>query len=289
MTASTLSAFVEEHLARPVPQAVAAMAEHVRGLHPAAVAVLAYGSTLRGADPHETLIDLYILVDRNDAIGQGWASRFFGRLFPPNVYYAETAHEGATLRCKYAVVTLAAFGRRMGTSTGNPYFWARFSQPSSLLHASSENTRRQVIEAVATAIGTMYAAGLASTPVDDPLMAWQQGFAETYRTELRPEDSSRAAAIVAADADYYHQATRLLGSLTPRPINWPARRVAGKLLSLARLAKAAFTFSGGASYAAWKIERHTGEKIALTPWQKRHPLLAGIMLLPKLWRRGALR
>lgn len=289
MTASTLSAFVEEQLARPVPPAVAAMAEHVRSLHPEAVAVLAYGSTLRGADPLETLIDLYILVDRNDTIGRGWASRFFGRLFPPNVYYAETAHEGATLRCKYAVVTLAAFARRMESSTGNPYFWARFSQPSSLLHANSDATSREVVDAVATAIATMYAAGLASTPVDDPLIAWQQGFAETYRTELRPENSSRAEALVATDAEYYREAARLLGPITPRPINWPACRVAGKLLSVARLAKAAFTFSGGATYATWKIERHTGEKIALTPWQKRHPLLAGIMLLPRLWKRGALR
>jgi hypothetical protein len=135
----------------------------------------------------------------------------------------------------------------------------------------------------------MYAAGRASTKASDPLAIWQRGFEETYRTELRPEGSSRAAALVAADADYYGEAARLADSVNAPSINWPVRRIAGKLLSLARLAKAAFTFSGGASYAAWKIERHTGEAIALSPWQKRHPLLAGILLLPKLLRRGVLR
>jgi hypothetical protein len=135
----------------------------------------------------------------------------------------------------------------------------------------------------------MYAAGRASTPSANPLIIWQRGFEETYRTELRPEGSSRAAALVAADADYYREAADLVGSVNAPAINWPARRVSGKLLSLARLAKAAFTFSGGASYAAWKIERHTGEAIALSPWQKRHPMLAGILLLPKLLRRGVLR
>jgi hypothetical protein len=289
MIAPTLSAFVEKQLARPVPPAVRAMAEHVLSLHPHAVAILAYGSTLRGVDPRDTLIDLYVLVDRDEALGGNWASRFFGRLFPPNVYYAETLFEDASLRCKYAVVTLAAFAARMQSATANPYFWARFSQPAALVFARMDAIKRSVADAVAAAIATMYAAGRASTESANPLMVWQHGFEETYRTELRPEGSSRAAALIAADADYYREAASLLDPVTAPSINWPARRIAGKLLSLARLAKAAFTFSGGASYAAWKIERHTGEAIVLSPWQKRHPLLAGIMLLPKLLRRGALR
>jgi hypothetical protein len=49
------------------------------------------------------------------------------------------------------------------------------------------------------------------------------------------------------------------------------------------------TFAGGADYIAWKINRHAGAKIALTPWQRRHPLLAGISLLPRLLRSGAIR
>ena len=53
--------------------------------------------------------------------------------------------------------------------------------------------------------------------------------------------------------------------------------------------KAAFTFEGGADYAAFKIERHTGRKIEVTPWQRRHPLLAGLLMLPKLLRSRALR
>jgi hypothetical protein len=187
-------------------------------------------------------------------------------------------------------MTLIAFRARMGADTSNPYFWARFSQPSAVVHAAGDQARRDVAEAVAIAIATMYSTGRATAPqAADPLAAWQQGFAETYRTELRPETASRAAELVAADAEYYREAARLLGSPSSQAVNWPARRVTGKLLSLARLAKAAFTFSGGAAYAAWKIERHTGERIALSPWQQRHPLLAGLVLLPKLWRRGALK
>jgi hypothetical protein len=63
----------------------------------------------------------------------------------------------------------------------------------------------------------------------------------------------------------------------------------GKLYSVARLSKASLTFSGGADYIAWKINRHAGTNIQLKPWQQRHPLLAAITLLPRLLRSGAVR
>ena len=56
-----------------------------------------------------------------------------------------------------------------------------------------------------------------------------------------------------------------------------------------RLAKASATYAGGAEYIAWKINRHAGTTIELKPWQKRHPLLAAISLLPRLLRSGAIR
>lgn len=70
-------------------------------------------------------------------------------------------------------------------------------------------------------------------------------------------------------------------------LQWGLRRVQGKFLSVARLIKASFTFDGGIDYLAWKISRHSGVKIELTPWQRRHPLLAGIVLFWRLRRRGA--
>ncbi|HEX7656309.1 MAG TPA: hypothetical protein VF404_04865, partial [Sphingomonas sp.] len=66
---------------------------------------------------------------------------------------------------------------------------------------------------------------------------------------------------------------------------WAARRRAGKPLNLARLAKAAFTFDGAARYALWKIERHTGLALPLTPWRERHPILAAPGVLWRIWRR----
>lgn len=285
-----LAALVAQNLDRPAPADVQAIADHVRGRHAGTAAVLAYGSCLRGVSTQDSLIDLYVLVERDEGISASSFSRIAARLLPPNVYYAEMTHSGRTLRCKYAVMTLGAFAGRMQPGTTNPYFWARFSQPAILVHASDETSRKRVVAAVADAVATMYGVALATAPEGAaPADIWRRGFEETYRTELRPEADQRAGEIAVANATFYEAAARLIGRPQVRPVSWPQRRLAGKLLSLARLIKAGFTFEGGASYAAWKIERHSGEKITLTPWQQRHPVLAGLMLLPRLLRRGALK
>ena len=69
---------------------------------------------------------------------------------------------------------------------------------------------------------------------------------------------------------------------------WGLRRGMGKPLNVARLMKAAFTFQGASRYAAWKIQRHTGVAIEITPWRERHPILAAPGVLLKVWnsRRG---
>ena len=61
------------------------------------------------------------------------------------------------------------------------------------------------------------------------------------------------------------------------------------MLSVARLAKATATYSGGIDYLAWKINRHAGTDIEIKPWQRRWPLLAAVTLLPRLLKGGAIR
>jgi hypothetical protein len=70
---------------------------------------------------------------------------------------------------------------------------------------------------------------------------------------------------------------------------WARRRATGKLLTLVRLAKASATYASGIDYLVWKINRHAGTAIQLSPWQRRHPLLGALTLLPRLLARGAVR
>ncbi len=278
-----------------------AMAQHggARGVR----AVLAYGSTLRDASFAETLADLYVLTDSLRDVSGNVLARLGCRLVPPNVHYLATEHDGARLRAKYAVLPLAQFAERMEPDIGNPYFWARFAQPSRLVFAADEAARQVVedalVDAVFTALAT--AAILAPEAKPDWRALWEELLRATYATELRVEGPDRARQVVAADEEWYREAVRAMfgqveeiafpawleeirGKLNWRRVIWQ-----GKALSVLRLAKAAFTFSGGADYIAFKIERHTGEKVMLTDWQRRHPLLAGALMLPRLLRKGLVK
>jgi hypothetical protein len=286
----SLNQLVEATIRQPVDPAFLAMAAHIQKTHGGKVrAVLAYGSALRGTAPGDTLLDLYLLTDSFEDVSTNPISRLACRLVPPNVYYAETTFQGETLRAKYAALPLTQFADWMTENTGNPYFWARFCQPVRLLHATNATSESAVVEALATALRTMHANALALAPHASPADVFAAGFAATYSTELRPESSARSRSIVENNAAYYEDAARLMAGTAPRSANWAWRRLSGKLLSVVRLTKAAFTFSGGVDYAAWKIARHSGQTIEITDWNRRHPLLTGLLLLPRLLRKGALR
>ena len=121
---------------------------------------------------------------------------------------------------------------------------------------------------------------------------WRRAFALTYSAELRAERKGRAGSVIDADiARYRRFSPAVMAAIDPRASSggWGRRRIEGKALSVLRLAKASATYAGGAEYIAWKINRHAGTDIELKPWQKKHPLLAAISLLPRLLRSGAIR
>ena len=310
MTSESLEAIVARRSAEPLAPDIQALAEAIRARHePGILAVLAYGSSLRGVAAGDTLIDLYVLTDSAAVVSPNRLARLGCRLVPPNVHYGEARIGSVTLRSKYAILPLELFLRKMGPEVTNPYFWARFAQPCRIAWVRDDGVRGRLVAGLAQAVRTMVAASLpGARPGGDALELWRRGLSETYRTELRPESDDRARAIVAADAAYYEAVTQavlgqeglraLAGSPLSRgraveggqsDVSWRRRRIAGKALSVLRLIKAAFTFEGGADYVAWKIARHSGQSIHLRPWQRRHPVLGALWLLPGLLRRGALR
>ena len=155
--------------------------------------------------------------------------------------------------------------------------------------ASDEAARGRAIAAAARAAPALLGAA-GKRDGEDMLDWWRRAFALTYSAELRAERKGRSQSVVDADSERYRRfgaaAAPLIGSNGGQ---WPRRRIEGKMLSVLRLAKASATYAGGADYIAWKINRHAGTNFELKPWQKRHPLLAAISLLPRLLKSGAIR
>lgn len=283
-----LKTLVAEELAVPVDPRVAAMAKAIAKKHgKAAQAVLFYGSCLREKQLDGLMLDFYLIVsDYRSAYDKAWLA-VANRLIPPNVFHFE--HDG--LAAKYAVLSEADFDRLNGPQTSSVSVWARFAQPSRLVWAANKAARERVIAAVSRAAPTLLAAA-GERPGESGLERWKRAFALTYSSELRAERKGRASSVVDLDPKRYERfstpAAAAAQALCPKG-GWAWRRIEGKSLSVIRLAKASLTFAGGADYIIWKINRHAGTDIKLTPWQQRHPLLAGISLLPKLLRSGAVR
>ena len=291
---------VDQQVAPPVAAIVAA----ARQRHGEAVAaVLFYGSCLQQDSVEGKIVDLYLLVDDYRSAHRGGLAALLNWALPPNVYYLETPFEGTVVRAKYAVISLAGFARGAGGGWFHPYLWARFAQPCRLAHCRNETVREPVVAALEGAVRKTVAEGLALRP--DTAAAhdlWTAVFRQSYGAELRAEPPERIARLLAANEDYFARAgAAALSALqasgtatgTERSqsvsTKWLLRRLQGKLLSALRLIKAAFTFQNGAQYLQWKIERHSGVAVALTPWQRRHPVLASTVLFWQLYRRGAFK
>ena len=285
---SSLTDLVAEELAQPVDPLVREMARALAAKYPdSARSILFYGSCLRESQLDGLMLDFYLIVsDYEAAYGKSWLARA-NRLIPPNVFPFE--HGG--LMAKYAVLSEADFHRLNGPETRNVSVWARFAQPSRLVWSADADAEAKAINAVSRAAPTLLAAA-GSIDGEAPLDWWRRAFALTYSVELRAERKSRSNSVVDADQARYERFS--IPAMAAIPIDaksgsWTRRRAEGKLLSVARLAKAAFTYSGGIDYLAWKINRHAGTQIEIKPWQRKWPLLAALVLVPKLLAKGAVR
>ncbi|MDK2761436.1 MAG: hypothetical protein KYX64_08770 [Sphingopyxis sp.] len=279
---------VRDELSAPVDPRAAAMARAIAAQYPgSARAVLFYGSCLRESELDGLMLDFYLIVsDYGDAYPRRWMA-VANRMIPPNVYPFQ--HDG--LIAKYAVLSEADFDRLNGVETRNVSVWARFAQPSRLVWAVDDTARDRAIAAVSRAAPTLLAAA-GAIPGEAPLDWWRRAFTLTYSVELRAERTSRAQSVVDADPERYERFSPASIAAVPaaaRGGGWARRRWEGKLLSVARLAKASLTYAGGIDYLAWKINRHAGTRIEIKPWQRRWPLVAALTLVPRLMKSGAIR
>jgi hypothetical protein len=288
-----LQARIADGLASPVASPVRNFAERL-ARKTGALAILFYGSNLRTGSL-EGVLDYYLLLPGKPERGI-W----------PQVSYHEWAENGLALRAKVAAMTLAKFSEAASGALIDTTIWARFVQPSALVWRRDETAGQAVIQALADASAT--AARLAVVLGPERATAdeyWAALFQATYRAELRVEGTDRAQSILALNAGHFGGLLPLAleaagiafdreGELIVPAIDkperarvkrwWRKRRRLGKPLNLLRLLRAAHTFEGAARYAAWKVERHTGMRVELTPWRERHPILAAPGVLWSLWR-----
>lgn len=288
-----LEARLAEELARPLPDAVRAFAASLAD--PARdVAVLYYGSTLRTGDL-SGLLDFYVLTKRPHRRGFHGAVE---RVLWPEVSY----HEFEGLSAKAATLPLPVFRKAAEGRTLDTTIWTRFVQPAAIAWSAGDDP--EIVAAVAEAVKTASRYAAALGPQQGPAEAyWTALFRKTYAAEFRVESPDRADTVLGTNAGRFAdllgpawraagvEFSEMAGTYWPKKRDlpgWAVRSALGKPLNLARLAKAAFTFEGAAKYAAYKIEKHTGVALEVTPFRERHPILAapGVLWALRKARRG---
>ncbi|WP_439651411.1 hypothetical protein [Pacificimonas pallii] len=301
-----LTDIYRQELARPVDPRITAFAADIAAHYDGALGVLFYGSCLRESRLDGLMLDFYLIVESYDrAYDKAWLARA-NRLIPPNVFHAQ--HD--RLAAKYAVLSLDDFRRQCAGKSRSVSVWARFAQPSRLVWQCGDAAAETIAAAAAAAPAALI--GAARPLLPDLLQVndlWSGAFALTYAAELRAERRTRSNIIFDAAPGWYEALTipALAAADIPARIDgksihltapadrkagerrWSRYRRDGKFISLARLAKATATFDGGIDYLAWKINRHAETDIKITDWQRRHPILAGIGLLPRLLASGAIK
>ena len=274
--------------------------------------ILFYGSCARGEDMEDGIADVFVIVDNYRNIYGKRYLAFLNACLPPNVFYREIPAEGAPVRLKLAVISMADFsdGIRRGFHS---YLWGRFAQPTPILYARTKAVQREFYRLMAQSVLTLLRTTLPALQgkTGDVEMIWTNALSLSYSTEFRAEPDSKAMQLVRHNHAAY---TALLDASLPAletvlrregdgsyrsPGNaesarktrrqWRRRRRTGHFLWILRLLKAALTFSNGVDYAAWKIGRHAGVEIEVTPRLRRYPLLFGWGVFLKLVRRGILR
>jgi hypothetical protein len=183
-----------------------------------------------------------------------------------------------------------------------------------MLYARDDAIRKRLYNAVARSVITFLTqAGQAlesNTYTVETI--WTRCLMLSYAAEVRPEDETRARHLATVNLTDFTQLTKaaypaLTEIFTYQPDSdtylcqnthaasqrairrWRLRRWQGRVLSVLRLSKATLTFRDCLDYAAWKIERHTGIRLEITPWLRRHPIIWGLKVMWQLLRRGAIR
>jgi hypothetical protein len=305
----SLQQLVAKELAGPVMREIRDFAAAIAASYPSAArGVLFYGSCLRTKELSGQMLDFYLIVsDYETAYDKNWLVRA-NRILPPNVF----PFQHGDLMAKVAILSEADFHALNRPEASAVSVWARFAQPSRLVWTADDVAKRKITMSVAGAAPTLLNVALSQTDREvDIVDLWQLGFSLTYSAELRAERGGRAASVVDHDRKRYETfgAAALHHTMVPNEVRgdkvylktdpehrarrerrrWPGLRRRGKMLTVARLAKAAFTYTGGIDYLAWKVNRHAGTDIKVRDWQRRWPLVAAVFLVPKLLVKGAVK
>jgi uncharacterized membrane protein YcgQ (UPF0703/DUF1980 family) len=303
---NNLADYLSHHLTASSDPVLKAFVDDINAqLDDSVISIIFYGSCLRSQKYDDAMLDFYVIVDEYKNCYSSRLEAIVNSILPPNVYFLPTHVGEKKYISKYAVISYQQLVSNVSEKSFHPYFWARFCQPISTLYLKNDQARKDIVNIQVLAVETFLLAtrdnSYQSASYDNQSI-WVRGFELTYAAELRAESKGRAKQIFENNKEFYSGITQTLQSDSSKSLfiesskshrlfllSWRMRNILGRCLSIMRLFKASFTFKNGVDYIAWKIERHTGEKINVSPRLRKFPWIFAWPILFKLLSKRTIK
>ncbi|MBI2890078.1 MAG: hypothetical protein HYY13_04760 [Nitrospirae bacterium] len=274
-------------------------------------ALILYGSYLSPALRKPTSFPDFILIGRDKrSVNLTFGQRCLYSFLPPHAL-SETISKraGGPSRCKYYILTRDDFERATSTSPPDLAIAGRLGKRVAILRADAAY-RSNLVQAWARSMALNGILALSDLPEIFDLDVFILGaLRASYRAEFRMVEKGKIEGLLAAERDFYARAYGTILRHLER-CGWVAGvgssyRVAADptdLHSLAdpliarsrrngkwRLVKYILLFKNWTEYLVDKIERSQGERIHLTPLERRLPLIFAWRHFFRLLREDRLR
>lgn len=258
------------------------------------------------------------LVDAGHHRRPAWLLSAFARVLAPNITAFDPGNGAPLAKC--AIVSSAHFERALAPGSPDHFLKGRMVQQLAVLWSRTAADRTWVDAQLSAARDDVLDWAGPSFDRPFTPAEYAQGFLRvSYGGEVRPESAGRVDAVFEAQRPYLAEAyadvlarAEAAGhvervesagggeagdaeggdssepryAIVPAPTDRDRRRQRryfrrSKVRATLRWAKHIVTFNDWLTYIQRKVERRTGSKIEITPWERRLPLL---LLWPKVFR-----
>jgi hypothetical protein len=268
-----------------------------------------FGSRVVGSSPGRgSAADLFVIVRDYRAFYERFAKaapgpgprllELLNRWLPPNIVSFRPDRDA--VGAKLFVIDRRAFLRETGPSARDHFCRGRLCQKVEIVWAASDEAHHELEGRIGAARwSTLEWALLECPPAFDVQTYCERMLARSYRAEIRPESPSRVQEVFDAQRDFWVETYAPILRMSPelaehgeewrivgvfsrlRRLRWSWYFSVSRTRATLRWAKYVLTFEGWLDYIVHKVERRTGQRVEITPFERRWPLLT---LWPKAWR-----
>ncbi len=273
--------------------------------------VYMYGSMLNPRlSTSSSFPDFYVVVDDYKRFYKSSVHSMLNAFLPPNSYFLKLDRDGTPLPSKYCVLDTRSLDRTTRYPGIKDFYVAgRLAKCIRILYVDGPAFLSSFLDTVYNAMqfNVMFTLSEIKNPftLDDFIMHL---LALSYRSEVRTETEKKIESLYDGDRPFY---TAVYGMFLDQELYRGSIRAEdghyavvapyftdaytgrfisrGKRRAVYRLSKSAYTFSDYVSYLELKVERTTGEKLVLSPLDRKHPLIFGWRHVFKLLKKKAIR